>query len=107
MTINELVNKHCYITDICNWNNKVEVTILIDIEGVRHNTLQDMSFETIEDCDKYLTENYLRLKYELLELLFNEKQNKCEEQRIQLYRLNKAHLRLVNKVSMLIKSMMK
>lgn len=107
MTIDELMNKHCYITDICNWNNKVEVTILIDIKGIRHNIVQDMSFKTIEDCDKYLSENYLRLKYELLELLFNEKLNKCNEQRIQLYRLNKAHLRLKNKLSSFNRNMMK
>lgn len=108
MTINELMNKYCYITDVKgSIGEKYTVTITFNIQGINDNIFQEYIFRTPAECDLFLKKNYLRLKYELLELLFNEKQNKCEEQRIQLYRLNKAHLRLVNKVSMLIKSMMK
>ena len=108
MTINELMNKHYYITDIKgSIGEKYRVTIVFNIQGINDIIFKEYIFGTPAECDLFLRKNYLRLKYELLELLFNEKLNKCDKQRNQLYRLNKAHLRLKNKVSMLIKSMIK
>lgn len=91
MLINELLEKYKYITDISNYNGKIEVTILLNIKGIRHHILQDMTFNTIEDCDKYLEENYLQLKYELLEELVIEEQRKSMNQRKELHRLYKAY----------------
>lgn len=94
MLITELLEKHIYITDVSNWSGKIEVTIFIDIKEIRHHILQDMTFNTIEDCDKYLEENYLQLKYELLEELVIREQRKSMNQRKELNRLSTAYLKL-------------
>lgn len=94
MLVTNLLEKYKYITDISNYSGKIQVTILLDIKGIRHYILQDMTFTTIEDCDKYLEENYLQLKYELLEELVIEEQRKSMNQRKELHRLNTAYLKL-------------
>lgn len=95
MTINELMNKHSYISDIKgSIGEKYTVTIIFNIKGMHNYIFQEYIFRTPAECDLFLRKNYLILKCELLELLFEEKINKCNEQRIQLYELNKAYLRL-------------
>lgn len=90
----ELLSKHQYITYISSLTSKIEITIYLDIKGVKHMLLQDMTFNSIEECDEYLSTNYLQLKYDLLEELVMEEQRKSMEQRVQLQLLNKAYAKV-------------
>lgn len=93
----ELLSKHQYITDISNLTSKIEITIYLDIKGIKHMLLQDMTFNSIEECDEYLSTNYLKLKYDLLEELVMEEQRKSMEQRVQLRLLNKAYAKVLRR----------
>ena len=93
----ELLSKHPYITYISNLTFKIEITIYLDIKGIKHMLLQDMTFNSIEECDEYLSTNYLQLKYELLEELVMEEQRKSMEQRVQLRLLNKAYTKVIRR----------
>lgn len=93
----ELLSKHQYITYISNLTSKIEITIYLDIKGIKHMLLQDMTFNSIEECDEYLSTNYLQLKYDLLEELVMEEQRKSMEQRVQLRLLNKAYAKVLRR----------
>lgn len=93
----ELLSKHQYITDISNLTSKIEITIYLDIKGIKHMLLQDITFNSIEECDEYLSTNYLQLKYDLLEELVLEEQRKSMEQRVQLRLLNKAYAKVLRR----------
>lgn len=93
----ELLSKHQYITYISNLTSKIEITIYLDIKGIKHMLLQDMTFNSIEECDEYLSTNYLQLKYDLLEELVMEEQRKSMEQRVQLQLLNKAYAKVLRR----------
>lgn len=93
----ELLSKHQYITYISNLTSKIEITIYLDIKGIKHMLLQDMTFNSIEECDEYLSSNYLQLKFDLLEELVMEEQRKSMEQRVQLRLLNKAYAKVLRR----------
>lgn len=93
----ELLSKHPYITYISNLTSKIEITIYLDIKGIKHMLLQDMTFNSIEECDEYLSTSYLQLKYDLLEELVIEEQRKSMEQRVQLRLLNKAYAKVLRR----------
>ena len=93
----ELLSKHQYITYISNLTSKIEITIYLGIKGIKHTLLQDMTFNSIEECDEYLSTNYLQLKYDLLEELVIEEQRKSMEQRVQLRLLNKAYAKVLRR----------
>lgn len=97
MSPQELLSKHQYITDISNLTSKIEITIYLDIKGIKHMLLHDMTFNSIEECDEYLSANYLKLKYDLLEELVMEEQRKSMEQRVQLRLLNKAYAKVLRR----------
>lgn len=97
MSPQELLSKHPYITYISNLTSKIEITIYLDIKGIKHMLCQDMIFNSIEECDEYLSSNYLQLKYDLLEELVMEEQRKSMEQRVQLQLLNKAYAKVLRR----------
>ena len=97
MSPQELLSKHPYITYISNFTSKIEITIYLDIKGIRHMLCHDITFNSIEECDEYLSSNYLQLKYDLLEELVIEEQRKSMEQRVQLRLLNKAYAKVLRR----------
>ena len=93
----ELLSKHPYITYISNLTFKIEITIYLHIKGIKHMLCQDMTFNSIKECDDYLSANYLQLKYDLVEELVIEEQRKSMEQRVQLQLLNKAYAKVLRR----------
>lgn len=90
MTARELTKKHPYIVSCWNHTNGyIYVTVLLDIKGTRTNDLYDLSFTSIEECDTYLTENYSKLRYEVMEEIYQELHTKISNQTRELNELHK------------------
>jgi hypothetical protein len=90
MNARELVFKHPYI--ISCWNDvqgHIHITIILDIKGTYTNELYDFSFNNIEECDTYLVENYSKLRYEMMEEIYQELHTKIANQTRELRELHK------------------